>query len=111
VTHADFAAAFQSFALLALGVIGWLIKRQVEGFSKRLDNHDSIITQLVTDVSRLIGINIGVAQRSDARNDKHEAIEREIHEHQQQRREEQQRKDIEIYPKRRFRDGVRHDDD
>lgn len=42
-----------------VGSSAWLIRLQVSHFGKRLDRHDDLLTGLVADVQRLIGINIG----------------------------------------------------
>ena len=39
----------------AIGIIGYLIKRELTSMSSRLDSHDSLILKLVHDVGTLIG--------------------------------------------------------
>lgn len=39
-----------------IAIIGYFIKRTIEDFGKRIDQHDAVIINLVGDVQRLVGI-------------------------------------------------------
>ena len=51
----DIGQIIISFLLLLLAMVAWFIKREIDSFGRRLDNHDNILLKLVGDVQRLIG--------------------------------------------------------
>lgn len=53
-------------------MIAWFIKKEINTFGARLDKHDTIITQLVGDVQRLIGMSIFWDKRTERRGKQHE---------------------------------------
>lgn len=49
----------------AITIIGYFIKKEINGLGGRLDKHDAMIISLVSDVQKLIGINIGHSHKRD----------------------------------------------
>jgi hypothetical protein len=57
--HMDIGQLIIALLLVAIGVVGYLIKLQINVFSNRLDRHEGLLFGLVGDVQKLIGISIG----------------------------------------------------
>lgn len=47
----------------SIAVIGYFIKKEIGTLGARLDKHDAMILGLVSDVQRLIGMNIGFSHK------------------------------------------------
>ena len=50
-----YTAIIQTVTAAMIGIIGYLVKKTIDEFGKRIDKHDEILLSLVGDVQRLIG--------------------------------------------------------